>query len=94
MGRILFFLALFIVIAIAWSVSRRRQSLSIRERDELEELRRRERGRKNAELAIGGPMAKCEECGVYFPKDEGVHSGEHVYCSKRCRDAAARRAEA
>lgn len=40
MSRILFFLGIFIVIAVAWAISRRRQSLSIQERDELEELRR------------------------------------------------------
>ena len=44
MSRILFFLGIFIVIAVAWAISRRRQSLSIQERDELEELRRNERG--------------------------------------------------
>ena len=40
MSRILFFLGIFIVIAVAWSISRRRSELTIKERDELEELRR------------------------------------------------------
>ncbi len=91
MSRILFFLGIFIVIAVAWSISRRKSSLSIRERDELDELRRRERGRRNAQQAIGEPMEKCDECGVYFPRRDAVRSGEGVYCSERCRDAAKRR---
>ena len=35
MSRILFFLGIFIVIAVAWSISRRRSELTIKERDEL-----------------------------------------------------------
>lgn len=90
MGRILFFLVLIIVMAVAWAISRRRNSLSNEERVELEAFRKaeRERGRKSAK-AIGEPMAKCEYCGVFFPRREAVHSGEHVYCSARCRDRAA-----
>lgn len=91
MSRIIFFLGIFIVIAVAWSISRRRQSLSIQERDELNELRRRERGRRNAQEAIGEPMEKCDECGVYFPRRDAIHENGRIYCSKRCRDAAARR---
>lgn len=44
MSRILFFLGIFIVIAVAWSISRRRSELTIKERDELEELRRTQKG--------------------------------------------------
>ena len=68
MSRILFFLGIFIVIAVAWSISRRKSS-----------------------QAIGEPMEKCDECGVYFPRRDAVRSGEGVYCSERCRDAAKRR---
>ena len=91
MSRILFFLGIFIVIAVAWAISRRRQSLSIQERDELEELRRNERGRKNAQAVIGEPMEKCEECGTYFPRCEAVRRGTHIDCSARCRDKASKR---
>ena len=93
MGRILFFLVLIIVMAVAWAISRRRNSLSNEERVELEAFRKaeRERGRRSAK-AIGEPMEKCEHCGVFFPRREAVHSGEHVYCSARCRDAAEREA--
>ena len=78
------------MIAVAWAISRR-QSLSIQERDELEELRRNERGRKNAQAVIGEPMEKCEECGTYFPRREAVRRGTHIYCSARCRDKASKR---
>ncbi|MDO5531851.1 PP0621 family protein [Sutterella sp.] len=91
MSRILFFLGIFAVIAICWTLSRKKQELSIKERDELEELRRNERGRKNAAAVIGEPMEKCEECGLYIPKRDVVRRGSHTYCSARCRDAAAKR---
>ena len=51
MSRILFFLGIFIVIAVAWSISRRRSELTIKERDELEELRRTQ---KRAHARCGG----------------------------------------
>lgn len=93
MSRILFFLGIFLIIGIAWAVTRRRQALSIKERDELDELRRNERVRKKAAAQIGEPMDRCEECGVFFPRRDAVRRGAHVYCSARCRDAAAKRGE-
>ena len=39
MGRIIFFLVLIIVMAVAWAISRRRNSLSNEERVELEAFR-------------------------------------------------------
>lgn len=93
MSRILFFLGIFLVIGIAWAVTRRRQALSIKERDELDELRRKERMRRSASAQIGEPMERCEECGVFFPRRDAVRSGGHLYCSARCRDAAAKRGE-
>ena len=83
MGRIIFFLVLIIVMAVAWAISRRRNSLSNEERVELEAFRK-------AEKALGEPMEKCEHCGVFFPRREAVRAGGHVYCSERCRDAAER----
>ena len=71
MSRILFFLGIFIVIAVAWSISRRRSELTIKERDELEELRRTQKGRTPA--AVGEPMERCAHCGTYFPKCDAVH---------------------
>ena len=73
MSRILFFLGIFIVIAVAWSISRRRSELTIKERDELEELRRTQKGRTPA--AVGEPMERCAHCGTYFPKRDAVHRG-------------------
>ena len=80
MSRILFFLGIFIVIAVAWSISRRRSELTIKERDELEELRR-------TPAAVGEPMERCAHCGTYFPKCDAVHRGGKSYCSAECRDA-------
>lgn len=87
MSRILFFLGIFIVIAVAWAISRRRAELSIRERDELEALRRAQKGRTPA--AVGEPMEKCAHCGTYFPRREALHRGTKSYCSAKCRDADA-----
>ena len=91
MGRILFFLGLFLVIGIAWAVSRRRNSLSNEERVELEALRREREERIQKTERLGEPMEKCAYCGVYFPKREAVYRGGKVYCSAKCRDADAKR---
>lgn len=85
MSRILFFLGIFIVIAVAWSISRRWSELTIKERDELEELRRTQKGRTPA--TVGEPMERCAHCGTYFPKRDAVHRGGKSYCSAECRDA-------
>ena len=85
MSRILFFLGIFIVIAVAWSISRRRSELTSKERHELEELRRTQKGRTPA--AVGEPMERCAHCGTYFPKRDAVHRGGKSYCSAECRDA-------
>ena len=91
MGRIIFFLVLIIVMAVAWAISRRRNSLSNEERVELEAFRKAEKARgKRSAKALGEPMEKCEHCGVFFPRREAVRAGGHVYCSERCRDAAER----
>ena len=88
MGRIIFFLVLIIVMAVAWAISRRRNSLSNEERVELEAFRKAEKARgKRSAKALG---EKCEHCGVFFPRREAVRAGGHVYCSERCRDAAER----
>lgn len=92
MSRILFFIGLIVVIAVGWAVSRRRNQLTNKERVELEAYRLRdkaERDRSRRTAALGETMCRCEECGTYFPKSEAVRSGSHVYCSTRCRDAAA-----
>ena len=78
MGRILFFVALAVAMWVAWTLSRRRNSLDNEERRELKRLRAKERE----------AQGKCDHCGLYFPKREAVLSKERVYCSKRCRDAA------
>ncbi|MFU0842431.1 MAG: VATC domain-containing protein [Burkholderia sp.] len=89
MGRILFFIALFGAIFVAWTISRKRNSLDNEERRELERLRAKERRSKGKDkLPAGEPMIRCENCGIYFPKKDAVWSGEHAYCSKRCRSAA------
>lgn len=28
------------------------------------------------------PMVRCDVCGVYFPKSEGIVDGANVYCSE------------
>ena len=84
MSRILFFLGIFIVIAVAWSISRRRSELTIKERDELEELRRTQKGRTPA--AVGEPMERlAHTAGRIFPKRDAVHRGGKSYCSAECR---------
>ena len=89
MGRILFFVALFAAIWIAWTLNRKRNRLDNEERRELERLRAKDReSRGLSRVPAGEPMVKCEHCGVFFPKREAVLRGEHVYCCARCRDKA------
>ena len=89
MGRILFFVALAAAMWIAWTLSRKRNSLDNEERRELKRLRAKEReAQRHSREPAGEVMVKCEHCGLYFPKREAVLSKEHVYCSKRCRDAS------
>ncbi len=94
MSRILFFVLLIVVIAAAWTLSRRRNALNNEERRELERLRGAEAERKGRNaLSEGEPMVACDRCGTYFPKRDALHSGEHVYCSRFCRDQARAEAE-
>lgn len=89
MGRILFFVALAAAMWIAWTLSRKRNSLDNEERRELKRLRAKEReAQGRSREPAGEVMVKCEQCGLYFPKREAVLCKEHVYCSKRCRDAS------
>ena len=89
MGRILFFVALALAMWVAWTLSRRRNSLDNEERRELKRLRAKEREAQGKSREPSGEvMVKCDHCGLYFPKREAVLSKERVYCSKRCRDAA------
>lgn len=30
-------------------------------------------------------MRKCDQCGVHLPERDGVHTGEHFYCSEQHR---------
>ena len=78
MGRILFFVALAVAMWVAWTLSRRRNSLDNEDREAQGKSRE----------PSGEVMVKCDHCGLYFPKREAVLSKERVYCSKRCRDAA------
>lgn len=89
MGRILFFVLLVVAIWIAWSLKRRRNALDNEERRELKRLRQKERESQGRDKTpVGETMVKCDVCGVYFPKREAVLRGEHVYCSKACREKA------
>lgn len=89
MGRILFFVALFAAIWIAWMISRRKNGLSNEERRELKRLRAKERESEGKPREPAGEaMVQCDACGVFFPKREAVLRGEHKYCSRRCRDRA------
>ena len=88
MGRILFFVALIVAIWIAWTLNRRRNRLDNEERRELQRLRDKEREAQGRPRQTGELMVKCDHCGMYFPKKEAVLSQEHVYCTKRCRDAS------
>ena len=90
MGRILFFVLLALGIAVAWSLSRRRNKLDNRERLELELLRRERRRDEERRAAAGEQMVCCAHCGVYVPAGDALRRGEHVYCSPKCRDAGPR----
>lgn len=82
-------MALAVAMWVAWTLSRRRNSLDNEERRELKRLRARSaRLRESLASLPGEVMVKCDHCGLYFPKREAVLSKERVYCSKRCRDAA------
>ena len=76
MGRVLFWVILIAAIAIAWAVSRRRNSLSNKEREELARLRGELRARKED---------RCPVCGTYFPEKTGVWRKDVCYCSEECR---------
>ena len=90
MGRILFFVLLALGIAVAWSLSRRRNKLDNRERLELELLRRERRRDEERRAAAGEQMVRCAHCGVYVPAGDALRRGEHVCCSPKCRDAGPR----
>ena len=88
MSRNRYFILIAVVIAVARSVSRRRNSLSNEERVELEAYRQRERERAaHRPEKMSEPMLRCPHCGVFFPKSDGVRRADRVYCSARCRDA-------
>ena len=70
MGRVLFWVILIAAIAIAWAVSRRRNSLSNKEREELARLRGELRARKE-DRRSGEAMRRCPVCGTYFPEKTG-----------------------
>lgn len=87
MGRILFWVILIAAIAIAWSLSRRRNALSNKEREELARLRGALRARE-ADRRSGEGMRCCPVCGVYFPEKTGVWRKDACYCSDECRRKA------
>ena len=79
MGRIIFFLVLIIVMAVAWAISRRRNSLSNEERVELEAFGKAEkaRGKRSAKALgmkvvgmtgkIGSPLAALADVAIVTP---------------------------
>ena len=86
MGRVLFWVILIAAIAIAWAVSRRRNSLSNKEREELARLRGEGRLRRLQEYRHSGEaMRRCPVCGTYFPEKTGVWRKDVCYCSEECR---------
>ena len=92
MGRILFFAALAVALWIAWTLSRKRNSLDNEERRELKRLRAKEREAQGRSREPAGElMVKCDRCGLYFPERGAVLSEDRVDCSRRCRDAALER---
>lgn len=84
MGRILFWAILIAAIAIAWSLSRRRNALSNKEREELARLRGELRA-KEADRRAGEAMRRCPVCGVFFSEKTGVWRKDVCYCSDECR---------
>ena len=84
MGRVLFWVILIAAIAIAWAVSRRRNSLSNKAREALARLSGERRARTEARRS-GEAMRRCPVCGTYFPEKTGVWRKDVCYCSEECR---------
>ena len=83
MGRILFWVLLIVAMAFAWQLSRKRNALSNKERQELYRLRGRYRREQEARTS-GEPLDECPTCGKFFPRSSGYHSKGKNYCSKEC----------
>lgn len=81
MGKILFLLLLVATVWVVWSIRRRNNRLDNDERLELEAFRKTQRAQKEQR---GTTMLKCDHCGVYYPKNDGVMKGDKHYCSRRC----------
>ena len=77
-----------ILIAIALVFFSRKKKEREREamEEELEKMRRQlaESRRAAADSASPEEMVRCERCGAFFPKNEGVVKGGRLYCSKEC----------
>ena len=89
MGRILFWVALAVIIYAVIVIGRKRRSAE--ERALRREAREQAR-QQQARTAVPEPMLQCPVCGTHFPKDEAVLGNGTAYCSEKCRGEARRRA--
>ncbi len=78
MGRILFWLALGVILYVGFQWWQRQQRLGPRSE-------RRPRAGADAE-----PMVRCEVCGLNVPKSEALTFGERSFCCEEHRTRAGR----
>ncbi|OUD15214.1 PP0621 family protein [Thioflexithrix psekupsensis] len=67
-------IVLAIILWLTWHVARRLWR---------EHQKRELQAQQPTELSTQ-KMLRCPQCGVHFPEQEGVKSGETVFCSTRC----------
>lgn len=73
------------VIALVFLSRKKREREREAMQEELEAMKRKlaEQGRA-ASCSSPEEMVRCERCGAFFPKKEGVVKNGRLYCSREC----------
>ncbi|HVL54896.1 MAG TPA: PP0621 family protein [Burkholderiaceae bacterium] len=94
MGKLLFWIAVAIIIYVIWTlvrISRRREE---RERAAGNGSRRADSARGDGDRPQIETMVQCAACDVHLPASEAVYSRGRAYCGPAHRDLDERRSAA